>query len=104
MNNFNQKKCISKPFIVKSLDWKYEEEVRCILSPTSDGVTTSDKLNLYTMPTKITGIYVGCKVDINSNEYEELLRIANEKNIEIIKLAESDTTFSLKEKGDSFND
>ena len=97
-------KCILKPFIVKSLDWKYEEEVRCILSPTSDGVTTSDELNLYTMPTKIIKIYVGCKVDINSNEYEELLRIANKKNIEVIKLTESDTTFSLKERGDSFND
>lgn len=96
-------KCISKPFIVKSLDWKYEEEVRCILSPSSNGVTTSDELNLYTMPTRITKIYIGCKVDTKSNEYGELLRIANQRNIEIVKLTESDTTFSLKEGGDSFN-
>lgn len=81
-----------------------KKEVRCVLSPTSDGVTISDELNLYTMPTKITKIYVGCKIDTKSNEYEELLRIANERNIEIIKLTESDTTFSLKERGDYFND
>lgn len=96
-------RCISKPFIVKSLDWKYEEEVRCILSPSSNGVTTSDELNLYNMPTRITKIYIGCKVDTKSNEYGELLRIANQRNIEIVKLTESDTTFSLKEGGDSFN-
>lgn len=97
-------KCIAKPFIVKSLDWQYEEEVRCILSPNSDGVSKLEELSLYTMPTKITKIYVGCKVDTKSNEYEELFRIANEKNIEIIKLTESDKEFSLKERGDSFND
>ena len=97
-------RCISKPFIVKSLDWQYEEEVRCILSSNSEGVIVGDELNLYTMPTRITKIYIGCKVDTKSNEYEELLRIANERNIEIVKLTESETTFSLKERGDSFND
>lgn len=97
-------RCISKPFIVKSLDWQYEEEVRCILSSNSEGVIVGDELKLYTMPTRITKIYIGCKVDTKSNEYEELLRIANERNIEIVKLTESETTFSLKERGDSFND
>ena len=96
-------RCISKPFIVKSLDWQYEEEIRCILSPNSEGVIVGDELNLYTMPTRITKIYIGCKVDTKSNEYEELLRITNERNIEIVKLTESETTFSLKERGDSFN-
>lgn len=96
-------RCISKPFIVKSLDWQYEEEIRCILSPNSEGVIVGDELNLYTMPTRITKIYIGCKVDTKSNEYEKLLRIANERNIEIVKLTESETTFSLKERGDSFN-
>ena len=96
-------RCISQPFIVKSLDWRYEEEIRCILSPNSEGVIVGDELNLYSMPTRITKIYIGCKVDNKSNEYEELLRIANERNIEIVKLTESETTFSLKERGDSFN-
>lgn len=96
-------RCISKPFIVKSLDWQYEEEIRCILSPNSEGVIVGDELNLYTMPTRITKIYIGCKVDTKSNKYEELLRIANERNIEIVKLTESETSFSLKERGDSFN-
>lgn len=104
VNDKNLIKCISKPFIVKSLDWKYEEEVRCILSSTSDGVTTSNELNLYTMPTKITKIYVGCKADLESSEYNDLLKLANERNLEVIKLIKSDITFSLRERGDSFND
>ena len=47
-------RCISKPFIVKSLDWKYEEEVRCILSPNIEGVSTLEELSLYKMPTNIS--------------------------------------------------
>ena len=67
-------RCISKPFIVKSLDWQYEEEVRCILSQNSDCVSKLEELSLYTMPTKITKIYVGCRVDKNSEEYKKLLQ------------------------------
>lgn len=48
--NVNDKgliRCISKPFIVKSLDWQYEEAVRCILSPNCEGVSTLEELSLY---------------------------------------------------------
>ncbi len=91
-------KCISKSFIVKSLDWKYEEEIRCILSSTSDGVTINNGLKLYNMPTNITKVYVGCKVDINSNEYENLIRIANKKHIKVIYLKTSDSMFHVEEQ------
>lgn len=97
-------RCISKPFIVKSLDWKYEEEVRCILSPNSDGVSKLEELSLYTMPTKITKIYVGCKVDKNSEEYKKLLQLAESKEIDVIELIESEDLFSLEAKGGGFND
>lgn len=91
-------RCISQPFIVKSLDWQYEEEVRCILSPNSDGVSKFEELSLYTMPTKITKIYVGCKVDKVSEEYKKLITIAQEKSIAIIQLKTSDETFNVDEK------
>ena len=87
-----------QPFIVKSLDWQYEEEVRCILSPNSDGVSKFEELSLYTMPTKITKIYVGCKVDKASEEYKKLITIAQEKSIAIIQLETSDETFNVDEK------
>lgn len=98
VNNKGLIRCISKPFIVKSLDWQYEEEVRCILSPSSDGVSKLEELNLYTMPTSITKIYVGCKVDKASEEYKNLITIAQEKGIAIIQLKTSDETFNVDEK------
>lgn len=91
-------RCISKPFIVKSLNWQYEEEVRCILSTSSDGVSKLEESNLYTMPTNITKIYVGCKVDKASDEYKKLITIAQEKGIAIIQLKTSDETFNVDEK------
>lgn len=91
-------RCISKPFIVKSLDWKYEEEVRCILSPSSDGVSKLEELSLYTMPTKITNIYVGCKLDKTSEEYKNLITLANNKNIMISELKTSDDLFRVIEE------
>jgi len=90
-------KCISKPFIVKSLDWKYEEEVRCILSSTSDGLI-NENLKLYNMPTKITKIYVGCKVDNDSKEFIELFKLALDKKITVVKLKASDNLFSVIEQ------
>lgn len=97
-------RCISKPFIVKSLDWKYEEEVRCILSPNSEGVSKLEELSLYTMPTSITKIYVGCKVDKESEVYNKLLQLAKTKRIDIIELIESENLFNLETKGGGVND
>ena len=91
-------RCISKPFIVKSLDWKYEEEVRCILSPNSEGVSTLEELSLYKMPTNISKIYIGCKVDKTSEEYKNLITLANNKNIMISELKTSDDLFSVIEE------
>ena len=91
-------RCISKPFIVKSLDWKYEEEVRCILSPNSEDVFTLEELSLYKMPTNISKIYIGCKVDKTSEEYKNLITLANNKNVMISELKTSDDLFSVIEE------
>ena len=50
------------------------------------------------MPTKITKIYVGCKVDNNSEEYKKLISLANSKNVEISELKTSDNLFSVIEE------
>lgn len=91
-------RCISKPFIVKSLDWKYEEEVRCILSPNSECVSTLEELSLYKIPTNISKIYIGCKVDKTSEEYKNLITLANNKNVMILELKTSDDLFSVIEE------
>lgn len=91
-------RCISKPFIVKSLDWKYEEEVRCILSPNSECVSKLEELSLYKIPTNISKIYIGCKVDKTSEEYKNLITLANNKNVMILELKTSDDLFSVIEE------
>lgn len=91
-------RCISEPFIVKSLDWRYEEEVRCILSPNSEGVFTLEELSLYKMPTNISKIYIGCKVDKTSEKYKNLIALANNKNVMISELKTSDDLFSVIEE------
>lgn len=50
------------------------------------------------MPTKITKIYVGCKVDKNSEEYKKLISLANSKNVAISELKTSDNLFSVIEE------
>lgn len=91
-------RCISEPFIIKSLDWRYEEEVRCIISPNSEGVFTLEELSLYKMPTKISKIYIGCKVDKTSEEYKNLITLANNKNVMISELKTSDDLFDIIEE------
>jgi len=91
-------RCISEPFIVKSLDWRYEEEVRCILSPNSEGAFTLEELSLYKMPTNISKIYIGCKVDKTSKEYKNLITLANNKNVMISELKTSDDLFGIIEE------
>ena len=98
VNDKNIIKCIAKPFIVKSLDWKYEEEVRCILSSNSEGVSSCDELKLYTMPSKITKIYIGCKMTVESVDFKYLLRIANDKNIDVVYLKTSDMFFGVEKQ------
>lgn len=97
-NDKNLIKCISKPFIIKSLEWKYEEEVRCIFSLSSEGVTNSDELKLYTMPSKIKKIYIGCRANSDSNDFKKIMKVAQEKNIDIVHLKISDSTFNVEEK------
>lgn len=41
------------------------------------------------MPTKITRIYVGCKVDKTSKEYKNLISLANNKKVKILELKTS---------------
>ena len=87
---------IMEPFKTKSLAWIYEEEVRCVLSTKSDGISydKGKDIYLYEMPTKITKIFIGCKVDKASNEYKELLELCKDK-IEIVELSQSDKEYKL---------
>ena len=61
-------KRIVNPFFTKSKDWKSEKEVRCIFSSNSQGIIKEEEKFFYVMPSKITKILIGCKVDRNCKE------------------------------------
>ena len=47
------------PFLTKSKDWEYEEEVRCILSFGNERIVVKDEMRFYKMR-KIKSIIMGC--------------------------------------------
>ena len=63
-----------KPLLTKSLDWEYEGEIRCVYSLNKRDPKIYEGLNdkgetilLLKMP-KIKAIYIGCKMDNNSEK------------------------------------
>lgn len=89
---------VLRPFFTKSKDWKYEEEVRCILNKDCTGVYKKEGITLYEMPTQISRVYLGCKIDTSAKEYMDLIKIAKEKNIEVVTLKASECSYSLEQK------
>ena len=85
------------PFLTKSIDWKYEEEVRCVvIKPSkSDNYVVENDIPYYKMP-KPTKIYIGCRA--KGKEMNELIKIAKKKRIKCVFLKCDDETFSLKER------
>lgn len=88
-------KILLKPFFVKSTNWKYEDEVRCMFNvKETDSIKEKEifvkgekkKILVYIMPTKINKIYLGCKIDKDSNEFHQLCGYAKEKGIELIQM------------------
>ena len=96
---------IIEPFLTKSFEWKYEDEIRCIFSRFSknNDIYSIEKPSrpdgvqyLYRMPTKITRIFLGCKI---SNEREQnIIKIANELNIPVFKMKPNNDLYRLDSK------
>lgn len=81
------------PLLTKSLDWSYEEEVRCIVKSDNSKIIKEDNMFLYCFP-YVKSITLGCR--INSSIEKKLLGICNDKGISVYKMILSDTTFDLK--------
>lgn len=97
--NLYENKIIKKglsSFLSKSIDWSYEEEVRCLFSLNNDNEFTfigNDKY-LYHMPTNIKTIYLGCK--ISKDNKEKIIQLAKEKNIKVYQFIESEKKYELE--------
>ncbi len=96
--DINDKNIIKKglqSFLTKSIDWAYEKEVRCLFSMKSSDQFTSigEGKYLYIMPTSITEIYLGCKIDKDNKE--KIIQLAKEKNIKVYQFLASSDKYEL---------
>lgn len=91
---------VLKPFIYKAKSWKYEKEVRCLLSKESNNVSYNEqcKKYLYKMPYKIKRIYLGCKIDKTCEDYINLMNLAKNNEIEVAQFDISKRKFELLEQ------
>lgn len=85
---------VMSPFLGKSLDWKYEKEIRCLASQkeTDDVVSKSGKLWFLSLP-KITGVYLGCKM--SEKESEEITKFAKNLSVPVFRVRESTNKYGL---------
>ena len=82
------------PFFVKSTDWQYEEEVRCLYSRNKlpDNITYDG--NRYILDIGYpTAIYIGCKA--TGDELDYLCKLAKNRRIPVYFMKESETTFDI---------
>ena len=85
------------PFIVKSIEWKYEKEVRCLITKKSNSENRIiDNGDFYYKMPLPTNIYIGCRA--KGKELNELIKIAKKKKIKYVFLKTDEDSFSLNEK------
>ncbi len=76
-------KAMLRPFFVKNISYKPEDEVRCLLSdnePRTVGYVVEDRKTFLKM--KITRVYVGCRIP-NGDELLKFLKLCDAKSIPI---------------------
>ena len=86
--------CLLMPFFTKSLDWSYENEVRCLLSKDDYNIkgVKFDNGQMF-LQLKIKKIYVGIKA--SGELLNEVLRLAKNRQIPIIFMKESNFNYAI---------
>ncbi len=88
---------IVDPFFVKSTDWQYEEEVRCLFSsdkPEKGVVYDHERKQYYFNIGLPTAIYIGCNAV--GSEVDRLKNLADERNIPVFFMKKSANTFNIE--------
>lgn len=87
-------KTVLDPFFIKSTDWRYEEEVRCLYSNSKLNEGISFDGEKYTLNMGYpTAIYVGCKA--SGDELDHLVKLATNRGIPVLFMKKSEQTFDL---------
>lgn len=82
------------PFFIKSTDWSYEDEVRCLYSKNklNDSIEYDGKRYILNMGFP-TAIYIGCKTA--GDELDHLYRLAENRGIPVYFMKKSEDTFDV---------
>lgn len=85
------------PFLVKSDEWKYEQEVRCLITTRSplSNMIFEDGIYYYKMPMP-TKIYIGCRA--KGKTMDRLIAVCKKKKIKCEFLKQDKDNFLLVEK------
>ena len=95
---FENNKELANPFLVKSLDWKYEEEIRCLYSSNEYekyGIAFDGKRYFINIG-RPTSIYIGCRC--GGSQLQKLIKEVEKKNIRIVFMQQSDKYFLVEEQ------
>lgn len=85
---------ILNPFFIKSTDWSYEEEVRCVLSRNETNINNLElKDDILFLKLKIKRIFIGSKA--KKEELTDLICLAEDKDIPIVYMKESEDEFRI---------
>ena len=95
-----------KPFITKSLEWKYEDEVRCLFYEPliqskypnikdKEGKNIEGKY-LYNVPSRITKVILGCKIE--QEDRNRIIKKCDLLGIPIEEMKTSDNQYKLEIK------
>lgn len=87
---------ILNPFLLKSIDCSYEEEVRCIVmcDKFDSNIYLGSENYFYKLP-KITKIYIGCKA--KGYLVDEIKKLATNRGIPVVFMKESESDFLIEE-------
>lgn len=92
---FKYAKDLIKPFFVKSTDWSYEEEIRCLFSTKTykkDRISY-DGENYFVNVGKINKIFIGSKA--KGPNVDEIIKLAEHRGIDVVFMKESDKEFKV---------
>ena len=107
VDNANEKYCfITEPLLTKSIDWKYEQEIRCIYSKKKRNPKITEMLDendektklFLSMPT-IKNIYIGCKAE--KEFIQKIKRISGD--IPVIRMKMKDDEYGVEPESSNDN-
>lgn len=95
ISKFKFGKELVKPYLVKSKEWAYEREIRCLFhtNDLNNNKISYDGDNYFVDIGRIKRIYIGAKA--KGPEIDEIIKLAKNRRIEVVFMKQSDVEFKV---------